>query len=60
VITTLNQALRAALEAPAVKERLQALGLESTPGTPAQMADYARAERAKWGPVIKATGIQAD
>lgn len=60
VMATLNQALRAALEAPAVKERLQALGLESTPSTPAQMADYVRSERAKWGAVIKAAGIQVD
>ncbi|MEK0418804.1 MAG: hypothetical protein RI949_2810 [Pseudomonadota bacterium] len=60
VISTLNQSLRAALDSSAVKERLQALGLESIPSSPAQMADYARAERAKWGAVIKAAGIQAD
>ena len=54
------RALRAAMDTTPVKARLQVLGLEATPGTPAQMADYAARERAKWGPVIKAAGIKAD
>ena len=59
-VNTLNRALRAAMDTTPVKARLQVLGLEATPGTPAQMADYAARERAKWGPVIKAAGIKAD
>lgn len=59
-IARLNQALLAALETTAVKARLQVLGLESTPSTPARMADYAASERAKWGPLIKAAGIKVD
>jgi len=60
VIATLNKALLAALETTPVKARLQVLGLEATPSSPAQMASYAARERAKWGQVIKASGIRAD
>lgn len=60
VIATLNKALIAAMDTTAVKARLQVLGLEATPSTPAEMADYAAKERAKWGQVIKASGIRAD
>lgn len=60
VVARLNQALVAALDTTAVKARFQALGLQITPGTPAQMASYAQAERDKWGPVIRASGIRLD
>ena len=43
-----------------MKARLQALGLEAITSNPKQMADYAAAERAKWGRVIKAAGIKVD
>jgi tripartite-type tricarboxylate transporter receptor subunit TctC len=43
-----------------VKARLQALGVEPTPGTPAQMASYARAERERWTRVIRDVGIKLD
>ena len=36
------------------------LGLEPLPGTPQQMAAYAKAERARWGQMIKANGIKLD
>lgn len=60
VITKLNQALVAALNTTAVRARFQTLGLEATPGSPAQMAAYARSEREKWGQVIRASGIKLD
>lgn len=60
VIAALNKALLAAMDTTEVKARLQVLGLEATPSTPAQMADYAARERTKWGEVIKASGIRAD
>jgi tripartite-type tricarboxylate transporter receptor subunit TctC len=56
----LNSALTAALNSAAVKERFQTLGLEALPGTPAQMASYARSERERWGKLIKANGIKLD
>jgi hypothetical protein len=36
------------------------LGLEAIAGTPKQMTEYAAKERAKWGPLIRASGIKAD
>ena len=60
VIATLNKALLAAMDSTEVKARLQVLGLEATPSNPAQMAEYAASERAKWGRVIQAAGIKAD
>lgn len=59
-IQTLNKALLQAVGTQAVKERFQTLGLEAIPGSPEQMAAYAKAEREKWGKVIKAKGISLD
>ncbi|HMC14461.1 MAG TPA: tripartite tricarboxylate transporter substrate binding protein [Albitalea sp.] len=60
VVGTLSKALLTALDSTPVKARLQVLGVEPTPGTPAQMANYARSERDKWGQVIRSTGIKLD
>jgi tripartite-type tricarboxylate transporter receptor subunit TctC len=60
VVATLSKSLVAALDSTPVKARLQALGVEPTPGTPAQMASYARAERERWTRVIRDAGIKLD
>jgi tripartite-type tricarboxylate transporter receptor subunit TctC len=60
VVGTLNKALQTALDSTSIKARLQVLGVEPTPGTPAQMASYARSERDRWGQVIRSTGIKLD
>lgn len=60
VIARLNGALLAALDSTAVKARLQILGLEAIPSSPAQMSKYAADERAKWGQVIRKSGIKVD
>lgn len=60
VVATLNKALLDAMNTTPIKARLQVLGLEATPSSPQAMADYAAKERAKWGPVIRATGIKVD
>jgi tripartite-type tricarboxylate transporter receptor subunit TctC len=59
-VAALNKSLVEALESTPVKARLQALGVEPTPGTPDQMARYARAERERWGRVIRDNGIKID
>lgn len=59
-IDTLNKALVKAIDTPAVKERFQTLGLEAIPGTPQEMAAYAKSEREKWGKVIQSKGIKLD
>jgi tripartite-type tricarboxylate transporter receptor subunit TctC len=60
VVDQLAKALHAALEATPVRARFQVLGLEAIPSTPKEMADYARAERSKWGEVIRAANIKLD
>ena len=60
VVAKLNATLVEAMGSTAVKARLQALGLEPITSSPQQMAQYAAAERAKWGRVIKTAGIKVD
>jgi len=60
VLDTLNKALRQAIGSDTVKTRFEALGLEAIPGSPAEMAAYAKAEREKWGKLIKAKAIRLD
>lgn len=43
-----------------VGRTLTVLGLEVTPSSPEQMAKYVAAERAKWGQVIKTSGLKVD
>ncbi|NRF65676.1 tripartite tricarboxylate transporter substrate binding protein [Aquincola sp. S2] len=59
-VAKLNKALIAALESTPVKARFQTLALEALPGTPQQMATYARAERERWGQLIRANNIRLD
>jgi len=60
VVARLNASLVEAMGSPAVKARLQALGLEPITSSSQQMAQYAAAEREKWGRVIKSAGIKVD
>ncbi len=58
VISRLSQALREALDNPQTREKFAAMGLEAIPSTPQEMADYASAEREKWGKLIRDAGIK--
>ena len=59
-VTRLNKALVEALNSTSVKARFQTLALEALPGTPAQMAAYTRAERERWGRLIRDNNIKLD
>lgn len=59
-VARLNQALVAALKSPRIKARFDALSLEALPGTAAQMAEYTRTERQRWGKLIRDNGIKLD
>ena len=56
----LNRAFVDALGSPEVKARLATLMAEPAPTTPEAFAQFVRAEHAKYGPVVKATGAKAD
>jgi tripartite-type tricarboxylate transporter receptor subunit TctC len=60
IVSKVNAALLKAMGTASVQARLQALGLEAIASSPAAMAQYAAAERTKWGQVIRASGIKVD
>jgi len=49
-----------AMKSPTVKERFQTLGAVPVGSTPEELAGLIRADYEKWGPVIKAVGVQAE
>jgi tripartite-type tricarboxylate transporter receptor subunit TctC len=60
VVAALSRDFTAALQAPAVKERLATQGATVIGGSPQQLDALIRAEYEKWAPVIKAAGIKAE
>ncbi len=42
---------------PGVKERLSAIGIRATNSTPEEFTKFVNAEIAKWGPIVKESGI---
>ncbi len=60
IVMRLNGDINKALASPQMKERMVALGVEGTPGTPEQFADFIRRDTAKWAKVIKESGAKPD
>jgi tripartite-type tricarboxylate transporter receptor subunit TctC len=60
VVQKLNEAMNKALQAPEIRERLEALTFEPVGGTSQQFSDYVRAEVQKWGQVVRETGARVD
>ena len=59
-IARLNAAMRTALEDPEVIATLNRSGLEPMPTTAQQFADAWAAERTKWEPIIRDSGIRIE
>lgn len=60
LIDKLNAEAARILNLPDVRERLLGLGAEPTASTPQELGATMRNDAARWGNVIKVTGIQAD
>ena len=60
VIAKLNQAFVAALNSPEAKSRFATLMADPVPTTPEEFGALMNAERAKYGPVVKASGAKVD
>jgi tripartite-type tricarboxylate transporter receptor subunit TctC len=63
IVQKLNKAMSDTLDDPAVRERLESLGLEiAAPAsrTPGYLATFVPEEVARWGKVVHAAGISAD
>jgi tripartite-type tricarboxylate transporter receptor subunit TctC len=60
IVDKLNRDINLALADPKIKERLANLGAVPLTGSPAEFGNFMTTEAAKWGKVIRTTGIKAD
>ena len=60
VIERLNRELAALLASPEIAEKLAALGIAATPGTPEQFGEQMKTDLAKYGAVVKAANIRLE
>ena len=60
VVAALNAGILRALKSPDVLQRLQALGMNASPSTPAEFDKQIREDYALWGKVVKLSGAKAD
>jgi tripartite-type tricarboxylate transporter receptor subunit TctC len=60
IVERISGALRTLLDQPDVKERFGQQGADATYLPPQEFVAFMKAEWARWGPVVKATGARAD
>lgn len=60
VVTRLNTEIERVMRLPDVQSRLSGEGLRFMPTTPEQFTAFVKAEHAKWGIIVKASGARAD
>jgi tripartite-type tricarboxylate transporter receptor subunit TctC len=60
VVARINEAMIAALASPALRQRLAAQGADAVGGAPEDFGKVIRADFAKWGKVVKASGAKVD
>ena len=60
IVTRLNAEINKILQLADVRERFKAGGVEPMGGPPEKFGDHLKAEIAKWGQVVKATGARVD
>jgi len=60
IVNRINAAVKAALETPAVRERLVQLGNTPRWESPGQFRQTVKADRAKWAAVVKSVGATID
>jgi tripartite-type tricarboxylate transporter receptor subunit TctC len=60
VVARLNADAAKALNQPALRERLQGLGLNPAPNSPEEFSQFIRGELERWGKVARAVNIRAE
>jgi tripartite-type tricarboxylate transporter receptor subunit TctC len=60
VVSRLNQALIQSLRSTEVRERVALQGFELWTSTPEEFAEVIRADRERWGKLVKASGARID
>ena len=59
-VAYLADALARAIRSPEITAKIRETGSEVVAGTPAQFAEVLRADRARWAPAVRATGLKLD
>ena len=57
IVSRLARELVRALEAPDIRERLAAMGIETWPGTPEQLGELLRADIERYGAIVRSAGL---
>jgi tripartite-type tricarboxylate transporter receptor subunit TctC len=60
IISKLNAAYAQVCQDPEVRRRLEAIGIELTPGSPQEFTAHMQAETARWGALIRDKGLLLD
>jgi tripartite-type tricarboxylate transporter receptor subunit TctC len=60
IVDRLNAELNASLATPEMREKMFALGVRVTPGTPEAFRDEVKRDYDRFGPLIKSAGIKAE
>jgi tripartite-type tricarboxylate transporter receptor subunit TctC len=60
IVAKANRDIGRALNAPDVKAKLAAQGIDVETGTPQALAQRIREDYERWGRVVRATGIKAE
>ena len=60
IVTRLQAESAKALRLPAIRERLESVGLNPAPNTPEEFAKFIQSELDRWAKVVKAANIRAD
>ncbi len=60
MVQRLNSEIAKAFKLPDVKERIEGLGFDIDGGKPEELAEFQKAEIAKWAKVVKEAKITAD
>jgi tripartite-type tricarboxylate transporter receptor subunit TctC len=60
IVERLNTEIVAVLNQPEIRERLRQQGVDADPGTPAQLAAHIKAERIRFGDLIRAIKLKLD
>jgi tripartite-type tricarboxylate transporter receptor subunit TctC len=60
IVAALNKEINAAIADPALRKRLEALGGEPLPGSPADFGRLIAEETEKWAKVVSAAGLKPE
>jgi len=60
VVTRMHAEVVRILKEPAIRDKLSHQGADPVGSTPEELAEYMRAETAKWAPVVRASGATVD